>query len=638
MTCFKKLTLLFSLSFILTVSAYCQADYQLFKDDGLYGYLDRNGKRVIDPQYEDAWPFSDGLALVRINGLYGYIDKDAYFIIPPSYKKAESFKNGVAIIEYDGAVAYIDKCANVYRSEGAARYNIKRRFSKPITDFIAYELGPWDEFLDKKGIKPIDQENLMKTVECEINEWQQKGEFETTPQWKERVTEATRAAKAKEIADRILSDYSPKSEEAKKDYQKKYETLVNEYCDYYAELFSTQKITLKPYDADNQTFLISTEKYGDILLPVPLPSARAFKSNWENEKKTVKAVFVPTGNDIALQSVSFGDYTYDSNTKANYAQADLDYNFRPLNVDDLDFKFEDVNVNVAHEPSASVRPLQPVHVAENTHPEANAAADNDNVDIDIPMSSTVADNTFALVIANKTYAYASAVENAENDGKTVAKYLNRTLGIPQKNITTYMNATYGQMAAAISHLKDIGDAYGKDGFNIVFYYVGHGLPDDKYHESFILPVDVDPKNTSICYPLEKLYAELGNMGASSVTVMIDACFSGANHGDGMLIPQSMGVSIKPRESQPIGNMVVLSATQGDETAFPYHSKKHGLFTYWVLKKLQESKGYVTLGELCDFVTDNVKKTSVVENRKRQTPTVATSASLSDSWRDLLFAK
>ena len=62
-------------------------------------------------------------------------------------------------------------------------------------------------------------------------------------------------------------------------------------------------------------------------------------------------------------------------------------------------------------------------------------------------------------------------------------------------------------------------------------------------------------------------------------------------------------------------MVVFSATQNDETAMPYRNKNHGLFTYYLLKKLQDSKGTTTVGELSDYVTDRVRKASVEVNGK-----------------------
>ena len=70
----------------------------------------------------------------------------------------------------------------------------------------------------------------------------------------------------------------------------------------------------------------------------------------------------------------------------------------------------------------------------------------------------------------------------------------------------------------------------------------------------------------------------------------------------------------------------------NETAFPYKEKGHGMFTYYLLKKLQESKGDVSLGEIVDYVIENVRKQSIVTNGKMQTPMVIPS-SLTNDWRN-----
>ncbi len=615
--------------------------------DAKWGYIDRTGTFMIPAQYDEAYVFTDDVARVKKNGKYGYIDRTGAFIIPTQYDEGYGFSDGFAAIKQKGKWGFVDKGGQLaipcqYEAVGRlfresiapvkkdGKWRLIRIVYYNLSKYIDINLGTVESFFKKRGIEPLDENEVRLKIEREIAEWQKKSEFEPTEQWRERVNDETRPAKVREIAERINREYNEKVQEAHSEYKKKYETLLKRYCKMRSDAFAAQELVLRPYDADNETYLISTAEYGDILLPVPLSKAPAFKSNWDNIKKSVEAVFVPSGNDVALQSVKFDKYVYDSNTKADYAQVDIDYNFGALNVDNLNLNFDAIDTGTQTAPEvASVAP-------RTVTPEQKriAVSNTSDVDIDIPEGTTNADNTFAVVIANGNYAHASKVVNAESDGRIMSQYLARTLGLPQRNITTQIDATYGQMVSAVDHLRDISEAYGKDEFNVIFYYVGHGLPDDNSRESYILPVDVDPRNIKICYPLETLYSELGSLGAKSVTVMIDACFSGANHGEGLLLPQSMGVTIKPKQNRPTGNMVVLSAAEGDETAFPYASQGHGLFTYWILKKLKESRGQVTLGELSDYVVDNVKKTSVIENRKRQTPTVATSPSLAASWRAL----
>ena len=146
-------------------------------------------------------------------------------------------------------------------------------------------------------------------------------------------------------------------------------------------------------------------------------------------------------------------------------------------------------------------------------------------------------------------------------------------------------------------------------------------------------MDADGRNTAACYATNKLYEELAGLGAKSVTVFMDACFSGAQRGEGMLA-SARGVAIKPRDVEPKGNMVVFSAASADETAYPYTEKGHGLFTYFLLKKLQESKGNATLGELGSYIREKVSQESIVTNGKSQTPTIVSSAALGDGWKNM----
>ena len=204
--------------------------------------------------------------------------------------------------------------------------------------------------------------------------------------------------------------------------------------------------------------------------------------------------------------------------------------------------------------------------------------------------------------------------------------------MPEKNVRTYGNATYAGFVQAINDIKKIAEAYNGD-LSVVFYYAGHGIPNEATKDAYLLPVDADGKQMDVCYSVGKLYKELGALKAKNVVVFMDACFSGAQRGEGMLA-SARGVALKAKAETPQGNMVVFSAASGDETAYPYKEKGHGLFTYFLLKKLQESKGDCTLGELGEYIQTNVRQQSVVVNRKSQTPTVISSTSLGDSWKNL----
>lgn len=259
-------------------------------------------------------------------------------------------------------------------------------------------------------------------------------------------------------------------------------------------------------------------------------------------------------------------------------------------------------------------------------------APNSDVDKDIPTGQQRKENTFAFIIANENYPDAP-VPYSLNDGRIFKEYCSKTLGIPEKNINIYEDATFGTIIAAVEKMKSIADAYDGEA-SVIFYYAGHGFPDEKQNTAYLLPIDGNASDiTTTGYSLAKLYKDLASLKLKSSVVLLDACFSGAKREDNMLA-SSRGVAIKVKEEAPTGNMIVFSAAQGDETAHQLEEKGHGLFTYYLLKELQQTNGDVTLGELSEFVTKQVKRQSVVINNKKQTPTVIPSQAVINSWQNM----
>ncbi|MFH1515247.1 MAG: WG repeat-containing protein, partial [bacterium] len=68
--------------------------------DGKYGFIDKTGKIVINPQFDETWHFSEDLAPVIIgdieSGKWGFIDKTGKFVINPQFDWARDFLDGLA--------------------------------------------------------------------------------------------------------------------------------------------------------------------------------------------------------------------------------------------------------------------------------------------------------------------------------------------------------------------------------------------------------------------------------------------------------------------------------------------------------------------------------------------------------------
>ena len=252
-----------------------------------------------------------------------------------------------------------------------------------------------------------------------------------------------------------------------------------------------------------------------------------------------------------------------------------------------------------------------------------------DVDENIPVAATPNTNTFALIIANEHYTQVAAVPFALNDGKVFREYCMKTLGLGQKNIRYIPDATGNQIKAGVNWLASVTEAF--DNPQVIVYYAGHGIPDEATKSAYLLPVDGNGSDVTTGYKLDNLYATLGSMPASRITVFMDACFSGSKREQGMLA-EARGVALKSKSGVPQGKMVVFSAAQGDETAYPNREQQHGLFTYYLLKKLQETKGDISLKALGDYITKQVSQQSLLLNSKKQTPCVIPSSVVGSEWQ------
>lgn len=253
-----------------------------------------------------------------------------------------------------------------------------------------------------------------------------------------------------------------------------------------------------------------------------------------------------------------------------------------------------------------------------------------DIDINIPASKNVNENTFAVIIGNEDYQNEIKVKYAKNDAFVFKQYVEQTLGVPAEQIHYVENATYGNILSEIYWIKSVAKAYTGTA-KLIFYYAGHGMPNETTKEAFILPTDGNASQTATAISLDQIYSSLNEYPTQQVVVFLDACFSGAAR-EGMLAT-GRGVSIKPKTDVPKGNMVVFTAVTEGQTAHPYDNKQHGLFSYYLMKKLQETQGNITFGELGDYIKTEVNKKSVISGKEQQ-PQVNVSLQLQNNWRNM----
>jgi hypothetical protein len=262
-----------------------------------------------------------------------------------------------------------------------------------------------------------------------------------------------------------------------------------------------------------------------------------------------------------------------------------------------------------------------------------------DVDRDIPQTNKSNSHCYAIIIGNQDYhSYQRGLNSeqdvpfATEDATMFKEYCEKTLGIDARNISFLNNATSAKMNQEIDFITRL--AARDPQAEIIFYYAGHGLPNENTKEPYLIPVDVNASNLTSAIALYDLYQSLSATNALRITVFLDACFSGGGRDMGLVA--SRGIKVTPKKDELTGNIVVFSATSADQTALPYTDKKHGMFTYFLLKKLQDSKGECNYSELFDYLNKNVGESSLRVNRKDQTPEVNTSLQVQNSWQNWRF--
>ena len=265
----------------------------------------------------------------------------------------------------------------------------------------------------------------------------------------------------------------------------------------------------------------------------------------------------------------------------------------------------------------------------------NGNAKLSTVDVNIPLIEKNEENTFAFIIANENYTNFSGADFSINDGKIFAEYCKKTLGIPDKNIRYYEDATFGNIVNAVKKFNDIADVYEGDA-KIIFYYSGLGAVDEKSQEKYLLASDASMatlKNTG--FSVSMLMDKLNGLNVNMAWVILDASFSNMDK-NGKSLLSSRGIAIKAKAIAPHGNVVLTEASENAQTAFSSKQLGHSLLTYYLLEKLQNSGGKCTLQDLITYATAQTKKLSMKEFDKIQAPVTSISENMSDKWNSIKF--
>ncbi len=197
----------------------------------------------------------------------------------------------------------------------------------------------------------------------------------------------------------------------------------------------------------------------------------------------------------------------------------------------------------------------------------------------------------AVIIGNKNYKHdrIPEVSFAHRDADAVKRYVIDVLGYREGNIIDLRDATQAEVVGVFgnesSHRGRLFQYIRPGESDVTVYYSGHGVPGLRDRRGYLLPADGRSDTVELNgYPIDLLYKNLAKSEARSVTVYIDACFSGDSP-KGMLVQSASPVFVKASLPKSVGRLTVITAASGDQLASWDEKARLGLFTNYLLKGL-----------------------------------------------------
>ena len=234
-------------------------------------------------------------------------------------------------------------------------------------------------------------------------------------------------------------------------------------------------------------------------------------------------------------------------------------------------------------------------------------------------------NAYAIVIGIEKYRQKlPKADYADNDARIMAEYLTKVMGYPEENIVTLLNDRALKSDFEKYFEKWLGNNVEK-GSSVFIYFSGHGAPNTKTGDAYLVPYDGDPTFIDQTgYSLKRMYDALGKLPAKEIVVALDSCFSGAG-GRSVIAKGARPLVMNLQNNMILSkNMTVLSASSGDQISSTYDEKGHGLFTYFMLKGIKNENvlnpdGSIKMDDLFGYLKPQVERIARKQYNNEQTP-------------------
>ncbi len=244
------------------------------------------------------------------------------------------------------------------------------------------------------------------------------------------------------------------------------------------------------------------------------------------------------------------------------------------------------------------------------------------------IESQSSNNKVALIIGIENYSDIVKASYAKADAQYFKEYAYKGLGVENKNIKLLLDeeATFIKINKVLK--KWLVSKIKPNKTELIIYYAGHGLASKNGKELYLLPQDGDPDLLSISsISRTNLFNEIKGLNPKSVTIFLDACYSGSSRDNEILLADARPVRIVADEQEGVpDNFTIFTASKLDQISSGFSEAKHGIFSYYLMKGLE---GYadvnkdkkITNGELLAYMDENVSQ-KASELGRQQNPSLA----------------
>ena len=199
----------------------------------------------------------------------------------------------------------------------------------------------------------------------------------------------------------------------------------------------------------------------------------------------------------------------------------------------------------------------------------------------------------AVIIGNRNYRDGlPSVDFAHNDAEAIESLVRNRLGITDvisvrdasKARLNTLFGTNGNLRGELTGFIERGES------DVVVFYSGHGMPGNVNKKPYLVPVDGYPDYIELGgYSLDLLKDNLRRLGARSILLLVDACFSGTSE-NGALVRNASALGLKAKMPKAPAGFTILTAAQGSQMARWDRQTQRGLFTSYLLKGLVGEEG------------------------------------------------